>query len=82
MGWASVVRAVVARPRLWPTAWRQARRIVPSRWWARAPFLPIPDRDYLRFRLTTQYGDAHARPTSDDVVGYLVWCAQMRRVGA
>jgi hypothetical protein len=73
MRWASVVGAVAARPRLWPTALRQARRLVPSRWWARAPFVPVPDRDYLRFRLTTQYGD---------VVSYLAWCAQMRQVGA
>ena len=49
--------AVVARPRLWPAALRQAVRLAPSRWWSRAPFLPVPDRAYVRFRLTTQYGD-------------------------
>ncbi|MEP6659957.1 MAG: hypothetical protein ABJD24_08580 [Acidimicrobiales bacterium] len=82
MRWAAAVGAVAARPRLWPTAFRQVRRLVPSRWWTRAPFMPVPDRDYLRFRLTTHYGDPRGHPSGHDVVSYLAWCAQMRQVGA
>ena len=66
--------AVLVRPRLWSTAVRQAWRLAPRRWWARRPFLPLPDRDYLRFRLETQYGDAEHRPLPGDVVTYLEWC--------
>jgi len=70
----AVVWAVVRRPTLWPTAIRQARRTAASGWWRRAPFLPLPGGDYLRFRLLTQYGDADATPRPADAVAYLEWC--------
>ncbi len=66
--------AVAVRPRLWPTAVRQGARLARDRWWARPPFLPLPSSSYLRFRLETQYGDAHQCPEPDDVVRYLQWC--------
>ena len=72
-GWASVVGAVARRPSLWSTAARQARRLAPRRWWARPPFLPVPDRAWLRFRAETQYGDPDRRPDPDDVVTWLRW---------
>jgi hypothetical protein len=65
--------AVLARPGLWATALRQAGRMRRRDWWRHAPFLPLPDRDYLRFRLLTQYG-ATAPVVADDVVVYLRWC--------
>jgi hypothetical protein len=71
--WIAAVGAVALRPALWPTATRQARRTVRSDWWRRAPFLPLPDRGYLRFRLETQYGEDSA-PASGDLVTYLEWC--------
>ena len=75
MFWARAVLLVLARPSLWPTALRQARRLARPRWWARAPFLPVPDPDYLRFRFETQYG-SDGRPDPRDLVVYLEWCAQ------
>jgi hypothetical protein len=68
------VVAVAARPGLWTTAIRQARRFAPTRWWRRWPFLPVPDRTYVEFRLLTQYGDARHRPDARDVLEYLAWC--------
>jgi hypothetical protein len=68
------VVAVAARPGLWPTAVRQVRRLAPARWWRRWPFLPVPDRSYLEFRILTQYGDARHRPDAHDVLDYLSWC--------
>ncbi|MEY2457389.1 MAG: hypothetical protein QOK06_2483, partial [Acidimicrobiaceae bacterium] len=38
------------------------------------PFLPLPDREYLRFRLQTQYGDPDRVPEPADLVTYLHWC--------
>jgi hypothetical protein len=66
--------AVAKHPRLWPVAVRQWRRTTPPGWWRRRPYLPVPSRDYLRFRLLTQYGDSDARATPADVVNYLAWC--------
>jgi len=34
------------------------------------PFLPVPDRAYVRFRLETQYG-THGAPAPRDLVTYL-----------
>lgn len=70
---------LVRRPDLWVTALRQFRVLVSPRWWRRAPFLPVPDAEYVRFRLQTAYGgDGTVRPTAGDLVAYLEWCRSMR----
>ncbi|HUF97865.1 MAG TPA: hypothetical protein VMM60_07020 [Ilumatobacter sp.] len=74
-----VVWAVARTPRLWPTAFRVARAAAPRRWWRTRPFLPLPSRPYLAFRLTTQYGDPDAVPGAADVVAYLDWCREWHR---
>lgn len=67
--------AVIARPHLWTTAVRQMVRLTPRGWWHRFPFLPVPDADYLRFRLITAYGgDGRGAPRAEDLVTYLEWC--------
>ena len=76
MTWLRVAAAVARRPRLWATAVRQMSRTAAPGWYRRAPFLPVPSGEYLRFRLVTQYGDAHHRPEPADVVNYLAWCKQ------
>ena len=73
--WFHGVSAVVRRPGLWFTAIRQLFRAVPSRWWTRSPFLPLPDAAYLRFRLETAYGSG-GRPRAADLVRYLEWARQ------
>ena len=81
--WVRAIVLVVARPSLWPTALHQATRLARRRWWARPPFLPVPDPDYLRFRFETQYGTGPyetgggARPDPRDLVTYLEWCREM-----
>ena len=73
--WARATLLVLSRPSLWTTAIRQAVRLARPRWWARAPFLPLPDPEYLRFRFETQYG-SDGRPDPRDLVAYLEWCRQ------
>jgi hypothetical protein len=77
--WTGAVVAVVVRPALWPTAVRQALVLAPSGWWRRRPYLPLPDRDFLAFRLETMYGAGAAAPEPDDLVAYLRWCRNSRR---
>jgi len=43
------------------------------RWWARAPFLPLPDRTYVRWRMYTAYGDENAVPPLEDAVRFAQW---------
>jgi hypothetical protein len=69
------LRAVV-RPRLaldlCRTAWAFRRRD----WWRQAPFLPLPDRAYLRWRMYTAYGDEAAVPPLEDVIRFARWRRQ------
>ncbi|MFZ8967848.1 MAG: hypothetical protein ACO20G_02300 [Ilumatobacteraceae bacterium] len=76
----AAVGAVIMRPTLWPVALRQSRRLVlpallPTSRGAAA-------RDYLRFRLTTQYGASGRSLQGRDVVNYLQWCRAMGSIGA
>ena len=66
---------MLRHPSLWATAIRQLFRLAPSGWWRRAPFLPLPDPAYLRFRLITAYGGSGSTdPLPADLVTYLHWC--------
>jgi hypothetical protein len=53
-------------------AWRFRRR----HWYRRAPFLPLPDRTYLRWRMLTAYGDPGAVPPVDDIARYARWAVR------
>ncbi len=72
--------AVLVRPWLWATAVSQVFRLAAPGWWHRWPPLPLPDRDYLRFRLVTAYGDPDRPPDVADVVTYLHWCRAWPRL--
>jgi hypothetical protein len=77
---ARAATAVVVRPSLWGVAVAQLFRLARPGWWRRRPFIPLPDRDYLAFRLQTAYGDPAHEPEPADVVAYLRWCRGVRRV--
>ena len=71
-----LIRAVpglLLRPRLWPGALASLVELAPRGWWRRPPFLPIPDRAWLGFRLETAYGDANAPILAADLVEFLTW---------
>jgi hypothetical protein len=42
-------------------------------WWTRAPFLPLPDTAYVRWRMYTAYGEENAVPPLGDVVRFVRW---------
>jgi hypothetical protein len=69
----SLLARAAFRPRLaldlLATAWAFRRR----NWWTRAPFLPLPDRTYLRWRMYTAYADAGAVPPPEDVIRFARW---------
>ncbi len=52
--------------------WRFRRR----GWWHRPPWLPLPARDYVRWRLYTAYGDADIVPPAEDLIRYARWAAR------
>jgi hypothetical protein len=53
-------------------------RIARPKWWRRPPFLPVPDRAYVRYRLETAYGPG-VPPDPHDLLSYIRWCAQRER---
>jgi hypothetical protein len=75
--WDFLVLRLAARALLRPrlavdllrTAWAFRRR----GWYRRAPFLPLPDPVYLRWRMYTAYADEHAVPPVEDVVRFARW---------
>jgi hypothetical protein len=75
--WSRLLLALSARAAVNPrlavdllrTGWAFRRR----RWWAAPPFLPLPDRTYLRWRMYTAYADEDAVPSAEDVIGFARW---------
>lgn len=65
--------AVLIRPWLWATAIGAYVSFVPHRWWQRSPFLPIPDRTVMEWRVTTAYGHADMTLATSEVLSYLRW---------
>lgn len=68
--WLPSALAVARRPRLWPEALRQVRRLARPGGMA-----------WVRFRMVTAYGDAEAVPDPADVVAWLGWSAGSVRPG-
>lgn len=77
MGWTRLSLTLALRAMRRPAtgvalvrvAWRFRRR----QWWRHAPFLPLPARDYLRWRMHTAYGESDVVPPADDVERYARW---------
>lgn len=56
-------------------AWRFRAR----RWWARPPFLPVPSRKYLEWRLQTAFGSTEVVPEAHQLERYLRWTREAGR---
>jgi hypothetical protein len=78
--WSALVLALAGRSLLSPSlavalvrvAWRFRRR----GWYATPPFLPLPPRDYVRWRMYTAYGDYDAVAPAEDVERYSRWAVR------
>jgi hypothetical protein len=66
------LRATV-RPRLAVDLARLAWSFRARDWYRRPPFLPLPPRAYMRWRMFTAYGDENAVPPVEDVVRFARW---------
>lgn len=82
--WARLVTALALRALVNPrlavdllrTAWAFRRRD----WWRMVPFLPLPDRVYLRWRMFTAYGQEDAVPPLEDVIAFARWRRETMRL--
>jgi len=49
-------------------------------WYRHPPFLPLPPREYMRWRMFTAYGDEDAVPPTEDVVRFARWRREVMHV--
>jgi len=71
--YARLALRAALRPRLAIDLLRLAWSFRARDWWRVPPFLPLPPRDYLRWRMFTAYGDEDAIPPVEDVVNFARW---------
>ena len=74
----SILRVILRHPTLWPEAIRTYAAFTPAGWWKQRPFLPVPRRAYLRWRMQTAYGAADAAPAPSDLIHFLEWRRDQR----
>jgi hypothetical protein len=82
MGWfrlsLALARRAALRPALAADLLRVAWRFRARRWYRHLPFLPLPSRDYVRWRMYTAYGESDAIPPAADVERYARWVGRQR----
>jgi len=69
----SLAARAIVNPRLATDLLRMVWAFRTRHWSKRFPFLPIPPRTYMRWRMYTAYGDEDAVPPIDDVVRFARW---------
>ena len=74
-----MISRAIRRPRLLLAMLRMAWRFRRRGWWKRPPFLPVPPREYLEWRLHTAYGDGGRGPTVDELDRYVRWANRLYR---
>lgn len=75
---ATLARRALVHPPLAIALLRIAWRFRDRRWWRRFPFLPLPAREYVRWRMHTAYGDDDFVPPPEDVIRYARWAVKDR----
>jgi hypothetical protein len=80
--WPALILKLIWRgvrdPRIGVALARVGWRFRERGWYRHFPFLPLPARTYLRWRMYTAYGDAEHVPPADDVVRYARWAVHER----
>lgn len=64
---------LLRRPALIPAALNAALSLAPRQWWKKAPYLPIPDDGFVRFRQATANGDPNSPIELEDFLEWLEW---------
>ena len=77
--YTQMVRLAIRRPGVIPSMVGAAWAFRSRDWYRRPPFLPLPSRSYLRWRMETAYGVPDAVPPLHELERFLRWAAEMRR---
>jgi hypothetical protein len=80
MSWANLAASLAWRslrdPRTASALVRVGWRFRARGWYRRFPFLPLPAKDYLRWRMYTAYGSDDTVPPAEDVIRYARWAVK------
>ena len=74
-----IARQALGRPRLLVGLLRAAWRFRARGWWKRPPFLPLPPREYMAWRMHTAYGDGERAPRVEELHRYVRWANRLHR---
>jgi hypothetical protein len=78
--WTTLIAGLAGRtlrePRLAADLTRVAWRFRRRGWWHRFPFVPLPAREYVRWRMYTAYADERHVPSADEIARYARWAAR------
>jgi hypothetical protein len=77
----TILLVALRRPWLVPAILGMGWAVRRRNWFRIPPFLPLPDPEYLRWRMETAYGDANATPPYKETLRYLRWSTRMRKGG-
>jgi len=77
--YGQMARLALRRPALVPFMLGAAWAFRSRDWFRKPPFLPLPSRSYLRWRMETAYGEPDAVPPAEDLERFLRWARAMRR---
>jgi len=77
--YVGLVKLAVRRPSLIPTMLSAAWAFRANRWYRQPPFLPLPSKAYMRWRMETAYGKGFTVVPSEDLERYLRWGSDMRK---
>lgn len=78
-GLVTILGRAALRPGLLAALLGAAWRFRARAWWRRPPFLPVPPRDYLDWRMHTAYGDEGRLPSAGELERYIRWANRMHR---
>ncbi|MBG02341.1 MAG: hypothetical protein CL470_08735 [Acidimicrobiaceae bacterium] len=68
------IMKIAVRPHLWVVAVTQLWHLRKKNWYKSFPFMPIPSKEYLQFRLLTAYGNEDpGEYIEKDLITYLKW---------
>ena len=76
--YSGLAKLALRRPRLIPVMLATAWAFRANRWYRRPPFLPIPSKEYMMWRMETAYGKGITIVPFEDLERYLRWGSDMR----
>ncbi len=77
--YVGLTKLAIRRPWLILAMLKMAWAFRVNRWYRQPPFLPIPSKAYMKWRMETAYGKGIVDVPSHDLERYVRWGAEMRK---